>query len=122
MTTEPSYEEFVQAHNLPPLVDIKTACRVAAVRQTRFYEEVDRGKFVLVPNGRRRFVTAKNLHEYYLALVSAARGCGILILLTVSIAIGHRAEAGPRAQVNDANVRGDKPQPAAFSSRHVDAR
>lgn len=38
--TEPSYQEFVQAHNLPPLVDIKTACRVVAVGLTHFYSEV----------------------------------------------------------------------------------
>lgn len=70
---EPSYQDFVRAHDLAPLVDIKTACRLAAVKQTRFYELVEQGKFVLVPNGRRRFVTAKNLHDYYLTLVAAAR-------------------------------------------------
>jgi len=67
-----SYEDFVKAHSLAPLNDVKTACRVANVGMTRFYELVAEGVFVLVPNGRRRHVTAKNLHQYYKALVSAA--------------------------------------------------
>ncbi|MDP2359010.1 MAG: hypothetical protein Q8M31_23535 [Beijerinckiaceae bacterium] len=73
---EPCYEDFCKAHNLAPLNDIKTACRVANVRPTRFYDLVKEGVFVLIPNGSRRNVTAKNLHQYYLALVSAAQQAG----------------------------------------------
>lgn len=70
---ELSYQDFVRAHDLAPLNDIKTALRVSALGQTRFYELVDRGIFTLVPSGSRRFVTAKNLHAYYLNLVAAAQ-------------------------------------------------
>ncbi|MGY3690826.1 hypothetical protein ACVIGA_000906 [Bradyrhizobium sp. USDA 3240] len=68
-----SYEDFVKAHSLAPLNDIKTACRVANVGMTRFYELVAEGVFVLVPNGSRRNVTAKNLHRHYQTLIAAAR-------------------------------------------------
>lgn len=67
-----SYEDFVKAHGLAPLNDIKTACRVANVGLTRFYELVSDGVFLLVPNGSRRNVTAKNLHHYYKSLIAAA--------------------------------------------------
>jgi hypothetical protein len=66
------YEDFVRAHSLAPLVDIKTACRVANVGHSRFYELVKDGAFVLIPNGRRRNVTAQNLYNHYLALLAAA--------------------------------------------------
>jgi hypothetical protein len=68
-----SYEDFVKAHSLAPLNDIKTACRVANVGMTRFYELVAEGVFVLVPNGSRRNVAAKNLHEYYRTLIAVVR-------------------------------------------------
>ncbi|MCK1493273.1 hypothetical protein IVB14_23280 [Bradyrhizobium sp. 180] len=68
-----SYEDFVKAHGLAPLNDIKTACRVANVGLTRFYELVDAGVFVLVPNGSRRNVTAKNLHKHYQKLIAAVQ-------------------------------------------------
>jgi hypothetical protein len=68
-----SYADFVRAHNLAPLVDIKTACRVANVGHSRFYELVKDGAFVLIPNGARRNVSALNLHQYYLALIGAVR-------------------------------------------------
>jgi hypothetical protein len=68
-----SYDDFVRAHNLAPLVDIKTACRVANVGHSRFYELVKDGAFILIPNGARRNVTAQNLHQYYLALIEIAR-------------------------------------------------
>jgi hypothetical protein len=68
-----SYEDFVKAHGLAPLNDIKTACRVANVGMTRFYELVAEGVFVLIPNGSRRNVAAKNLHEYYRSLIAVAR-------------------------------------------------
>lgn len=73
---ELSYEDFVRAHGLSPLNDIKTACRVANVGHSRFYDLVKDGVFVLIPNGSRRNVTAKNLHQYYLTLVSAAQRAG----------------------------------------------
>jgi hypothetical protein len=69
---ELSYEDFVRAHGLSPLNDIKTACRAANVGHSRFYDLVKEGVFVLIPNGSRRNVTAQNLHRYYLALVRAA--------------------------------------------------
>jgi hypothetical protein len=62
----------VRAHELAPLVDIKTACRVANLGHSRFYELVKQGAFVLIPNGSRRNVTAQNLHQYYLALIAAS--------------------------------------------------
>lgn len=68
-----SYDDFVRAHNLAPLVDIKTACRVVNVGHSRFYELVKDGAFVLIANGSRRNVSAKNLHQHYLALVAAAQ-------------------------------------------------
>jgi hypothetical protein len=67
-----SYEDFVRAHSLTPLVDIKTACRVVNMGHSRFYKLVKDGAFVLVPNGRRRNVTAENLYHHYLTLVTAA--------------------------------------------------
>ncbi|UGY17897.1 hypothetical protein [Bradyrhizobium septentrionale] len=67
-----SYEEFVRAHKLGPLVDIKTACQIASVGHSRFYELAKEGAFILIPNGSRRNVTAQNLHQYYLALIAAA--------------------------------------------------
>jgi len=67
-----SYEEFVRAHDLAPLVDIKTACKVANVRHSRFYDLVKEGVFVLIPNGRRRNVTAQNLYQHYTVLIEAA--------------------------------------------------
>jgi len=70
---EISYEEFVRAHNLAPLVDIKTACRIANIGHSRFYELVAQRTFCLIPNGSRRNVTAKNLYEYYCSLVAAAQ-------------------------------------------------
>jgi hypothetical protein len=69
---ELSYDDFVRAHDLAPLVDIKTACRVANVGHSRFYDLVKEGAFVLIPNGSRRNVTARNLHQYYLSLIAAA--------------------------------------------------
>ncbi len=68
-----SYDDFVRAHNLAPLVDIKTACRVANVGHSRFYELVKGGAFVLIPNGSRRNISAKNLHQHYLGLIAAAQ-------------------------------------------------
>lgn len=67
-----SYEEFVQAHKVPPLVPIKKALEIANVGHTRFYELVEQGVFNLVPNGSRRNVTAKQLHQHYLSLVEKA--------------------------------------------------
>jgi hypothetical protein len=67
-----SYEDFVRAHDLAPLVDIKTACKVANIGHSRFYLLVAEGVFVLIPNGSRRNVTAQNLHRYYLSLIAAA--------------------------------------------------
>jgi hypothetical protein len=67
-----SYDDFVRAHRLAPLVDIKTACRVANVGHSRFYDLVKDGVFVLVPNGSRRNVTAQNLHRHYLTLIAGA--------------------------------------------------
>jgi hypothetical protein len=69
---ELSYDDFVRAHKLAPLNDIKTACRVANVGHSRFYDLVKQGVFVLIPNGSRRNVTARNLHQYYLNLIAAA--------------------------------------------------
>jgi len=69
---EMSYEEYVKAHNLPPLVPVKKACEIANVGHTRFYELVDAGVFKLIPNGSRRNVTAKQLHQHYLSLVAKA--------------------------------------------------
>jgi hypothetical protein len=68
-----SYDDFVRAHNLAPLVDIKIACRVANVGHSRFYELVKDGVFVLIPNGARRNVSAQNLHQHYLALIEGAQ-------------------------------------------------
>jgi len=71
---EPSYEEFVRAHNLQPLNDIKTACRVLNVGHTRFYSElVDSGQITLIPNGSRRNVTAMQLYKHHCALVDKAK-------------------------------------------------
>ncbi len=68
-----SFEVFVKAHGLAPLNDIKTACRVANVGLTRFYELVAAGDFILVPNGGRRNVTAANLYKHYRKLIASAR-------------------------------------------------
>ena len=70
---ELTYEEFVRAHGLTPFVDIKTACRVTAQGHSRFYEQVKSGVFVIIRNGSRSNVTAKNLYEYYLDRIAAAR-------------------------------------------------
>lgn len=72
VTEDLSYEEFVRAHNLAPLVPIKRACEIASVGHTKFYELVELRIFTLIPNGSRRNVTAKQLHRYYLALVAQA--------------------------------------------------
>ena len=72
MTDDLSYEEYVRAHNLPPLVPVKKACEIANVGHTRFYELVEAGVFTLIPNGSRRNVTAKQLHRHYLLLVAKA--------------------------------------------------
>jgi hypothetical protein len=74
VTDELSYEEYVQAHNLPPLVPVKKACEIANVGHTRFYELVEAGVFTLIPNGSRRNVTAKQLYQHYCALVAKASG------------------------------------------------
>jgi hypothetical protein len=66
-----SYEEYVKAHNLPPLVPVKKACEIANVGHTRFYELVGQDVFTLIPNGSRRNVTAKQLHQHYLSLIAA---------------------------------------------------
>jgi hypothetical protein len=72
VTDEMSYEEYVRAHQLAPLVPIKQACKVANIGHTRFYELVEAGVFTLIPNGSRRNVTAKQLHEHYQSLVAKA--------------------------------------------------
>jgi hypothetical protein len=72
VTDEMDYSEFVQAHNLPPLVPVKRACEIANVGHTKFYELVEAGVFTLIPNGSRRNVTAKQLHRHYLTLVAKA--------------------------------------------------
>jgi hypothetical protein len=72
MTDELTYEQFVQAHGLSPLVPIKRACQIANVGHTRFYELVERGAFTLIPNGSRRNVTAHQLYKHYRSLVSKA--------------------------------------------------
>jgi hypothetical protein len=70
---ELSYADFVRAHGLGPLVDIKTALHVTNLGHTRFYEQVKKGVFVLIPNGSRRNVTALNLYQHHCAIVAAAR-------------------------------------------------
>jgi hypothetical protein len=72
VTDEMDYSEFVQAHNLAPLVPVKRACEIANVGHTKFYELVEAGVFTLIPNGSRRNVTAKQLHRHYLTLVAKA--------------------------------------------------
>lgn len=72
MTEDLSYEEFVRAHELTPLVPIKRACEIVSVGHTKFYEMVEQGIFTLIPNGSRRNVTAKQLHKHYLTLVAKA--------------------------------------------------
>jgi hypothetical protein len=67
---ELTYEEYVKAHNLAPLIPIKKACEMANIGHTRFYELVNQGVFTLVPNGSRRNVTARQLHKYYLTLIA----------------------------------------------------
>jgi hypothetical protein len=73
---EMSYEEYVRAHNLPPLVPVKKACEIANVGHTRFYELVEAGVFTLIANGSRRNVTAKQLHRHYLTLIAKASSGG----------------------------------------------
>ena len=70
---ELSYEDFCKAHGVQPLNDIKEACRIANIGQTKFYELVSKGVFVLIPNGSRRNVTGPNLYRHYQDLISAAR-------------------------------------------------
>ncbi len=69
---ELTYEEYVRAHNLSPLVPVKKACEIANIGHTKFYELVQEGVFTLIPNGSRRNVTAKQLHRHYLSLVTKA--------------------------------------------------
>lgn len=76
MIDEMTYEEYVKAHNLPPLVPVKKACEVSNVGHTRFYELVGQGVFTLIPNGSRRNVTARQLHQYYQSLVAKASSSG----------------------------------------------
>jgi hypothetical protein len=68
-----SYEAFVRAHELAPLVDVKTACRIANLGHSRFYELAREGVFVLIRNGRRTNVSARNLYAHYLALIDGSR-------------------------------------------------
>ncbi|MVT69974.1 hypothetical protein GPL21_33360 [Bradyrhizobium pachyrhizi] len=68
-----SYEEFCKAHGVLPLNDIKTACRIASVGRTKFYELVEQHVFELIPNGRRRNVSGQNLYRYYQNLLAATR-------------------------------------------------
>jgi hypothetical protein len=68
-----TYEEFVRGHSLAPLVDIKTACRIANLGHSRFYELARDGVFILIRNGSRTNVSAQNLHAYYLALIEGSR-------------------------------------------------
>lgn len=70
---ELSYEEFCKAHDVQPLNDVKEACRIANVKQTRFYELVEQGVFELIPNGRRRNISGPNLYRHYRDLIAAAR-------------------------------------------------
>lgn len=67
-----TYEEYVKAHNLPPLVPVKKACELASIGHTRFYELVRQGVFTLIPNGSRRNVTAMQLYRHHCALVAKA--------------------------------------------------
>ena len=73
MIDEMSYEEFVKAHSLPPLVPVKKACEIANIGHTKFYELVQEGVFTLIPNGSRRNITAKQLHRHYLSLIAKAK-------------------------------------------------
>jgi hypothetical protein len=67
-----SYQDFVRAHDLPPLVDLKRACAIAGVSSSRLYELRAAGIFRFVKNGSRSNVTAMNLYQYYCSLISAA--------------------------------------------------
>ena len=67
-----TYEQFVKAHDIPPLVGIKRALEIANIKNSRFYELVNEGTFRIIKNGSRSNVTAKNLFEFYVSLVSAS--------------------------------------------------
>lgn len=67
-----TYEQFVRAHNLPPLVGIKRALEIANVKNSRFYELVNEGVFRIIKNGSRSNVSAMNLFEHYTSLVSGS--------------------------------------------------
>jgi hypothetical protein len=67
-----SYEQFVKAHDLTPLVSIKRALETANIRNSRFYELVNEGTFRIIKNGSRSNVSAMNLYEYYVSLVSGS--------------------------------------------------
>lgn len=67
-----TFEEFVRTFDLPPLVSIKRALEVAGLKNSRFYELVNEGTFRIIKNGARSNVTAFNLYDYYVSLVSAS--------------------------------------------------
>jgi hypothetical protein len=69
---ELSYSDFVRAHDLPPLVDVKTACKVAGIGMSRLYQLKDAGVFTFLKNSSRTNISALNLFQYYRSLVAAA--------------------------------------------------
>jgi hypothetical protein len=76
VTQDLSYDDYVRAHNVPPLVPIKRACQIANIGHTRFYELVEQGVFKLIANGSRRNVTAAQLYSHYCTLVASAPNNG----------------------------------------------
>jgi hypothetical protein len=63
VTDEMDYSEFVQAHNLPPLVPVKRACEIANVGHTKFYELVEAGDPERQPTQRHRETAAPSLFD-----------------------------------------------------------
>ena len=68
-----SYEDFVKVHGLGALNGAKASCHALDIGLTSFYEHVAEGAIILVPNGRRRHVTSKNLYQIYRKLIATAR-------------------------------------------------
>ncbi|MBR1156810.1 hypothetical protein [Bradyrhizobium sp. JYMT SZCCT0428] len=73
MIDEMTYEEYVRAHSLPPLVSVKKACEIASVGHTKFYELVKQGVFTLIPNGSRRNIPATQLYQHHCTLIAKAK-------------------------------------------------
>jgi len=69
-----TYREFLQVHDLGPLVRPKRACKIVNVGPTKLYELIADGQLEMVKDGRMTNITTRSLYARYRRLIEAHSG------------------------------------------------